>query len=110
MQSNRTDDLGSNNYVTAKLEGLEKPLGLGATEYQTGLSILFVGYILTQVPSNMLLNYVDRPSLYLGFWIIMWGLVSALTSQVKTYGGIVVCRFILGFVGKVIWLFSQPLY
>jgi hypothetical protein len=67
MQSNRTDHLGSNNYAATKLEGLEKSLGLGATEYQTGLSILFVVYILTQVPSNMPLNYVDRPSLYLGF-------------------------------------------
>ncbi len=53
-----------------------------------------------QVPSNMLLNYMTRPSLYLSLWIIVWGLVSASTSQVKTYGGIVACRFILGFVGK----------
>jgi MFS family permease len=51
-----------------------------------------------QVPSNALLNYSGRPSWYLGFWIIVWGLVSLLTSQVKTYGEIVACRFILGFV------------
>lgn len=52
-----------------------------------------------QVPSNLLLNYCGRPSLYLGFFIIAWGLVSALTSQVKSYGEIVACRFILGLVG-----------
>lgn len=51
-----------------------------------------------QVPSNLLLNYMGRPSLYLGFFIVAWGLVSALTSQVKNYGGIVACRFILGLV------------
>jgi MFS family permease len=51
-----------------------------------------------QVPSNLLLNYAGRPSLYLGGFTIAWGLVSALTSQVKSFGGIVACRFILGLV------------
>lgn len=46
----------------------------------------------------MLLNYMGRPSLYLGFFVTAWGLVSALTSQVKSYGGIVACRFVLGLV------------
>lgn len=67
-------------------------------DYQTGLAVLFVGYILMQVPSNLLLNYMGKPSLYLGFFIIAWGLVSALTSQVTTFGSIVACRFILGLV------------
>ena len=90
----------SNNYAAAKLQGLVEDLHLTHTQYQTGLAILFVGYILMQVPSNLLLNYMGRPSLYLGFWVCAWGLVSALTSQVKSYGSIVACRFILGFVGK----------
>jgi MFS family permease len=64
----------------------------------TGLSILFVSYIIAQVPSNLLLNHLGRPSLYLGFFVCAWGLVSALTSQVKNYAGIVVCRLILGFM------------
>ena len=51
-----------------------------------------------QVPSNMLLNWCGKPSWYIGFWVIAWGLVSACTSQVKSYGDIVACRFILGFV------------
>lgn len=44
------------------------------------------------------MNYMGKPSLYLGFWTTAWGLVSALTSQVKSAGGIVACRFILGLV------------
>jgi MFS family permease len=54
--------------------------------------------VLMQVPSNALLNFSGRPSWYIGFWVIAWGLVSALTSQVHNYGEIVACRFILGFV------------
>ncbi|KAL4736975.1 major facilitator superfamily domain-containing protein [Aspergillus similis] len=87
-----------NNYPAAKLQGLPEDLGLVGDQYQVGLSILFVGYILMQVPSNLLLNYMGRPSLYLGFFIIAWGLVSAVTSQVTNYAGIVACRFILGLV------------
>ncbi|KAK3117054.1 hypothetical protein LTR53_001933 [Teratosphaeriaceae sp. CCFEE 6253] len=73
-------------------------LNLTGNQFQIGLSILFVGYVLMQVPSNMLLNWCGRPSYYIGAWTIAWGLVSALTSQVQTYGHIVACRFILGFV------------
>lgn len=55
-----------------------------------------------QVPSNLLLNYCGRPSWYLGFFVVAWGLVSACTSQVSTYGQIVACRFLLGLVGKTV--------
>ena len=51
-----------------------------------------------QVPSNAVMNYVGRPSLYLGFFTCAWGLVSLLTSQVKGFGGMVACRFVLGIV------------
>merc|ERR1711939_1150747 len=87
-----------NNYAAARLQGLEKDLNLKGDQYQVGLSILFVAYVLMQVPSNLLLNYSGRPSWYLGFFTVAWGLVSALTSQVSTYGQIVACRFILGLV------------
>lgn len=87
-----------NNYAAAKLQGLEDDLGLDDQQYQTGLSILFVGYILMQIPSNLLLNYIGRPSLYLGFFVCAWGLVSACTSQVTGYGTMVACQFLLGLV------------
>ncbi|KAL1847117.1 hypothetical protein VTK73DRAFT_10423 [Phialemonium thermophilum] len=87
-----------NNYAAAKLQGLTEDLHMNDHQYQTGLSILFVGYLLMQIPSNLLLNYMGRPSVYIGTCVCVWGLVSALTSQVQSYGGIVACRFLLGFV------------
>jgi MFS family permease len=106
---------------------LQESLDMNDSEYLTGLSVLFVGYVLMQVPSNMFLNWCGRPSWYLGkcflsegdtsnltyvlgFWTIAWGLVSAVTSQVDTFGQIVACRFILGFVeapffpGVLLWV------
>lgn len=85
-----------NNYAAARLQGLPEDLNLQGNEYQVGLSILFVGYTLMQVPSNLLLNFSGKPSWYIGFWVIAWGLVSTLTSQVHNFGEIVACRFILG--------------
>ncbi|KAK3117172.1 hypothetical protein LTR53_001751 [Teratosphaeriaceae sp. CCFEE 6253] len=87
-----------NNYPAARTAGLVEDLNMTGNQFQIGLSILFVGYVLMQVPSNMLLNWCGRPSYYIGAWTIAWGLVSALTSQVQTYSHIVACRFILGFV------------
>lgn len=46
---------------------------------------------------NLALNYCGRPSWYLGFFIIAWGLVSTVTSQVQNFAGILVCRLVLGF-------------
>lgn len=34
-----------NNYAAAKLQGLIEDLSLSPAQYQTGLSILFVGYV-----------------------------------------------------------------
>ena len=34
-----------NNYAAARLQGLEEDLGLEGDQYQTALSILFVGYV-----------------------------------------------------------------
>ncbi|KAK6823155.1 hypothetical protein RU639_006012 [Aspergillus parasiticus] len=87
-----------NNYASARLQGLETDLGLRGDQYEIGLSVMYISYILAQVPSNLLLNYFGRPSLYLGFFVLSWGLVATLTSQCTNFGGIVACRFMLGLV------------
>lgn len=50
--------------VNGKLDGLADDLDLKGTQYNTCISILFVGYLVGQVPSNMVLSRV-RPSFYL---------------------------------------------
>nr|OQO31357.1 hypothetical protein B0A51_03352 [Rachicladosporium sp. CCFEE 5018] len=87
-----------NNYAAAKLQGLVEELDMTPADYQTGLSVLFVGYVLMQVPSNAVLNYVGRPSWYIGFFTLLWGLVSLVTSQVQSYKSIIGARFVLGLV------------
>jgi hypothetical protein len=60
--------LDRNNIATARLsgkEGMQESLHLTDSQYETCVSILFVGYILMQIPSNLFLNKVGKPALYL---------------------------------------------
>ncbi|CEL60056.1 putative transporter C1683,12 OS=Schizosaccharomyces pombe (strain 972 / ATCC 24843) GN=SPBC1683.12 PE=3 SV=1 [Rhizoctonia solani AG-1 IB] len=82
--------------TAARLRGLEADLGLSDVQYQTVLAILYVSYCTLQVPSNMILNKVSRPSWYIGGCVIAWGLVSALTGVTHNFAGIVVCRVFIG--------------
>lgn len=79
----------------ARIQGLEADIGLVGVEYNTAISVLFAGYILAQIPSNMILGRV-RPSIYLPVCMMVWGLVSGCTGAVQSYSGLVVCRFFLG--------------
>ncbi|KAK4994559.1 hypothetical protein LTR60_007994, partial [Cryomyces antarcticus] len=90
--------LDRNNIAAARLAGLQDELKLTSVQYQTSVSILFVGYILMQIPSNLLLNKIGMPAIYLPSCMIVWGTISAATAGIHSYGGLVTVRFFLGFV------------
>lgn len=90
--------LDRTNIAAARLAGLEDELELTSTQYLTALSILFVGYILMQIPSNLFLNKMGKPALYLPTVMIVWGIISGATAGVHGYRGLVAVRFCLGFV------------
>ncbi|KAK0389514.1 hypothetical protein NLU13_3089 [Sarocladium strictum] len=87
--------LDRNAIALARLNSLEEDLGLTDTQYQTCVSILFVGYILGQIPSNMFLTRT-RPSRYMGLCMALWAVVSALTAMSKDFTGLLLTRFFLG--------------
>ncbi|KAF2220998.1 major facilitator superfamily domain-containing protein [Elsinoe ampelina] len=90
--------LDRNNIAAARLRGLQTDLNLNDTQYATCLSILYVGYILMQVPSNMMINRISRPSWYIAGAILLWGMISTLSGNVNNFSGMVAVRFFLGFV------------
>ncbi|OCB85100.1 MFS transporter [Sanghuangporus baumii] len=83
--------------ATARLKGLEEDLGLSDIQYDTAVAILYASYCSAQIPSNMILNRIKRPSLYIGCCVVAWGLTSALTGITRNYAGILSCRLFLGF-------------
>ncbi|KAM0751315.1 MFS general substrate transporter [Meredithblackwellia eburnea MCA 4105] len=93
--------LDRNNASAARLKGFEADLKLKGQQYPTVLSILYVGYIIFQIPSNTFLQSVGRPSLYLpvsNYALTIWGLISVLTGVTHNFTGAVLTRFFLGFV------------
>ena len=91
--------LDQNAIANARLNDLEDDLGLVGSQYNTCISILYVGYLFAQIPSNMLMSSQKvRPSVYMGFCMIAWAAVASFTAMVKNYAGLVVVRFFLGIV------------
>ncbi|QSZ36684.1 hypothetical protein DSL72_006565 [Monilinia vaccinii-corymbosi] len=90
--------LDRNNIAAARLAGMEEDLNLVGDQYQTCVSILFVGYLLMQIPSNLFLNKLGKPATYLPTAMIIWGCISAATAGTQSFVGLLMCRFFLGFV------------
>ncbi|PLB53912.1 MFS general substrate transporter [Aspergillus steynii IBT 23096] len=90
--------LDRNAIAAAKLSGITQELNLTSVQFQTCISILFVGYILMQVPSNLFLNKIGKPAFYLPTCMIIWGILCGVSGAVQNYGGLYWSRFILGFV------------
>ncbi|EGN94399.1 hypothetical protein SERLA73DRAFT_62136 [Serpula lacrymans var. lacrymans S7.3] len=80
---------------SARLQGFQQDLHLQGQQYSTVLSILFVGYIIMQVPSNMFLNWFGRPSIHIPSCVVIWGTISIL---IGFYIGVLLARFFLGIV------------
>ncbi|OAL53503.1 major facilitator superfamily transporter [Pyrenochaeta sp. DS3sAY3a] len=87
-----------NNFSNARLRGLEDDLNLTDIQYQTCLSITIVGYVSMQIPSNMFLNTISRPSWYFCSCVAIWGGICAATGAVQNFTGALLCRFFLGVV------------
>ncbi|KAB5595971.1 transport protein [Ceratobasidium theobromae] len=83
------------NIGNAKVAGLEKDIGLHGHQYNIGLSIFYITYALSEVPSNLFLKRVGAdkwiPILVTGF-----GLVCFCTAFIKDFGGFMAVRAFLG--------------
>jgi len=82
--------------TSARLQGLETDLGLTDVQYETVLAVLYASYAPAQIPSNMILGYISRPSFYIGACTMAWGVTSALTGVTTNFAGIVACRVFIG--------------
>ncbi|KAB5535164.1 major facilitator superfamily domain-containing protein [Coniochaeta sp. 2T2.1] len=51
-----------------------------------------------QIPSNLFLNKIGKPAIYLPTCMIVWGVISAATAACKTAADLLAIRFFLGFV------------
>jgi sugar phosphate permease len=82
------------NIGFAKLQMLDQ-LQFSETAFGLGAGLFFVGYILFEVPSNLVLEKVGA-RIWIARIMISWGLLSACTMLVTTPMQFYVVRFLLG--------------
>ncbi|RMD41902.1 hypothetical protein DV735_g3204, partial [Chaetothyriales sp. CBS 134920] len=87
--------LDRSNVGNARVEGLADDLKMTGNQYLTGLTLFFVGYVLFEVPSNVVLK-LWTPQMWLPTLTFAWGVVSTLMGVVQNYSGFLAVRFFLG--------------
>lgn len=85
------------NIAQARLNTFDEDLGLKDGDYQTAVAILTVGYMLAQLPSNMLITRV-QPAVYLPTAALLWSSISAATAGCTSSGGLFAVQFVLGII------------
>jgi MFS transporter, ACS family, tartrate transporter len=86
--------LDRTNISVASL-AMNKDLGLTATQYGLGAGILFIGYTVFEVPSNLALHRVGARR-WIARIMISWGAVSIATTWVYDAHSYYLARFALG--------------
>lgn len=86
----------------AVLGGLNKDLGLKGTDFSTAVSIHYVGYILGQVPANMLLTRTP-PSWTMPISVFLGSVVTLALVAVDDFKGLVLQRFFFGIIAAPCW-------
>ncbi|WP_347109668.1 MFS transporter [Paenarthrobacter sp. S56] len=76
-------------------QGLNQEFGMNATAFGFAVGIFFLGYVLFEVPSNILLHRVGA-RIWITRIMISWGIVTVLIGFTTGAAGVYVLRFLLG--------------
>ncbi|GAP92424.1 putative major facilitator superfamily transporter [Rosellinia necatrix] len=83
------------NIGNARLYGLEEDLDLTPNQFQIAVSILFVTYLIFEIPSNLVLKPFG-PQRWLAFIVFTWGIIALATGFVQNFKSLVALRLLLG--------------
>ncbi|KAI8068056.1 major facilitator superfamily domain-containing protein [Gongronella butleri] len=83
------------NIGNAKLGGLTTDLHLTASQYSWCLSIFYFGYVIFDLPSNIVLRRW-RPSIWLSTIMLCWGIVATAMAGCTNFAGLATGRLFLG--------------
>ncbi|KAJ7600587.1 major facilitator superfamily domain-containing protein [Mycena floridula] len=87
--------LDRTNIGNARIVGLATDLNVAPAEYNTALALYFVGYVLFEVPANIVLKRFN-PRIWLPTLTLIWGIVSVGQGLVTNQAGLMGIRFLLG--------------
>ncbi|KAI8083073.1 major facilitator superfamily domain-containing protein [Halteromyces radiatus] len=95
MFSNMVKTMDNVNLATAFVSGMETDLHIVGTQYNVMFICFMVGYLMMQIPSNILLTHY-RPSRYLPILELIWCILTLAMAAVQSVYVVFVFRFLLG--------------
>ncbi|RYN76890.1 hypothetical protein AA0117_g5301 [Alternaria alternata] len=110
--------LDRSNVANARIEGLTDDLHMTGNQYLTGLTLYFIGYVLFEIPCNIILKRTT-PKFWLPTLTLVWGVVATLMGVTQNREGffaeglltiviaIVAYWFISNYPGTVSWLSKE---
>jgi MFS family permease len=83
------------NVSNARLAGLQSDLHMDDTVWNTGISSFYIGYLLGQLPGNLLLAKVS-PRWFLPTVMLAWSVCTICMPAATSGVGFIICRFLVG--------------
>lgn len=95
-------DLDRNNVSNAYVSGMKEDLNLNGNELNWFTTFYQIGYIVGQIPSNILLTKIS-PRYFLPGAEFIWSLLVLFLYKVRSAKDIYVLRFFIGLVEATCW-------
>ncbi|RDX42183.1 MFS general substrate transporter [Lentinus brumalis] len=89
--------LDKGNISNAAVAGLLEELNMTPYQYSVALTVTLVPYTIIEFATNLLMKVVG-PRLMLPTLAILWGFTCTMQGFVRSYSGLLACRFFLGMV------------
>lgn len=83
------------NVSNARLAGMQSDLHMTDTQWSAGISMFYVGYIISQVPGNVMLAK-GNPRIILPCLMLAWSAVTICMTAMTTPWSFILCRFLVG--------------
>ncbi|KAL5353857.1 hypothetical protein ACLOAV_001901 [Pseudogymnoascus australis] len=83
------------NVSNARIAGMQEDLGMTDVEWSAGISLFYVGYIISQVPANVIIAK-GKPQILLPCCMLAWSMVTICMAAMKSGWAFMLCRFLVG--------------
>jgi MFS family permease len=83
------------NVSNARLAGMQEDLHMTDVEWSAGISLFYVGYIISQIPGNVIIAK-SSPRVIMPCIMLAWSAVTMAMPAVKSPWGFMLCRFLVG--------------
>ncbi|EXF82373.1 major facilitator superfamily transporter [Colletotrichum fioriniae PJ7] len=83
------------NVSNARLAGMQDDLHMSDTLWSVGISLFYVGYIISQVPANVMIAK-GKPRILLSCCMLGWSITTICMPAVTAGWGFLLCRLVVG--------------